>query len=65
MPTATRVRDHCLAPARALEAPAAGGHTTTARRPYQTAERRHLQRHNPSANLERVYGGCPGVPVRP
>jgi len=25
MPTATRVRDHCLAPARAVEAPAAGG----------------------------------------
>src|SRR5919108_2430464 len=25
MPTATRVRDHCLAPARAVDAPAAGG----------------------------------------
>jgi Animal haem peroxidase len=26
MPTATRIRDHCLAPARAVDAPAAGGY---------------------------------------
>ncbi|HEV2825776.1 MAG TPA: hypothetical protein VG035_11325, partial [Actinomycetota bacterium] len=25
MPTATRIRDHCLAPARAVDTPAAGG----------------------------------------